>query len=111
MTSMMNHLKQKCRYFDTSKTPAIREYLTKLNPGFIWNFFEKNHIPYNSQRADFLLLPPAKSTRDGVDSLPFRGSLLWNNLPCQVKESQTLEEFTNIIKNLISISCTCTIFR
>ena len=93
MTSMMNPLKQKRRYFDTSKTPARLEYLTKLNPGFIWNFFEKNHIPYNSQRADFLLLQSAKSTRDSVDSLPFRGSLLWKNLPRQIKESQTLEEF------------------
>ena len=81
---------------------AIEVYksLTKLNPGFMWNFFERNHIPYNLRRGDLLLLPPAKSTRYGVNSLAFRGSLLWNNLPPQVKESQTLEEFKSRIKNL-----------
>ena len=92
---------------------AIEVYksLTKLNPGFMWNFFERNHTPYNLRRGDLLLLPPAKSIRYGVNSLAFRGSLLWNNLPPQVKESQTLEEFKNRIKNLRSIRCTCTVCR
>ena len=41
--------------------------------------------------------------------LAFLGSLLWNNLTLQVKESQTLEEIKNRIKNLISIHCTCNV--
>ena len=92
---------------------AIEVYksLTMLNPGFMWNFFERNHTPCNLRRGDLLLLPPAKSIRYGVNSLAFRGSLLWNNLPPQVKESLTLEEFENRIKNLISIHCTCTVCR
>ena len=91
---------------------AIEVYksLTKLNPGFMWNFIERNHIPYNL-RGDLLLLPPAKSTRYGDNSLAFRGSPLWNNLPPQVKESQTLEQFKNRIKNLRYIHCTCTVCR
>ena len=75
----------------------------------MWNFLERNHIPYNLQRSDLLLLPPAKSTRYGFNSLAFRWSLLWNNVPSQVKESQTLEEFKARIKNLRSIHCTCTV--
>ena len=92
---------------------AIEVYksLTKLNPGFMWNFFERNHIPYNLRRGDLLLLPPAKSIRYGVNSLAFRRSLLWNNLSPQVKESQTFEEFKNRVKNLRSIHCTCTVCR
>ena len=92
---------------------AIEVYksLTMLNPGFMWNFFERNHIPYNLRRGDLLLLPPAKSTRSGVNSLAFRGSLLWNNLPPKVKESQTLEEFKNRIKNSRSIHSACTVCR
>ena len=92
---------------------AIEVYksFAKLNPGFMRNFFDRNHAPYNLRRDDLLLLPPAKSIRYGVNSLAFRGSLLWNNLPPQVKESQTLEEFKNRIKNLRSIRCTCTVCR
>ena len=92
---------------------AIEVYksLPKLKPGFMWSFFERNHTPNYLRRGDLLLLPPAKSIRYGVNSLAFRGSLLWNNLPPQVKESQTLEESKNRIKNLRSIRCTCTVCR
>ena len=62
----------------------MKIYKRKLQiayPGFTWNLFERNHIPYNLRRGGLLLLPPAKSARYGVNSLAFRGSLLWNNLP------------------------------
>ena len=56
---------------------AVKVYksLTKLNSWFMSIFFETNHIPYNLQQVDLLLLPPAKSTCYGVNSLAFRGSL------------------------------------
>ena len=92
---------------------AVEVYksLAKLNPGFMWSFFERKHIPYNLRGGDLLLLPPAKFTRYGVNSLAFRGSLLSNNLSPQVKKSQTLEEFENRIRILRSIHCTCTVCR
>ena len=61
----------------------------------MWNFFERNHIPYNLRQGDLLLLLPARSTRYDVNSLAFRGSLLWNNLSSQVNKSRTLGEFKN----------------
>ena len=92
---------------------AIEVYksLTKLNPGFIWNFFERNQIPYNLRRGDLLFLLPAISTCYGVNSLAFRGCLLSNNLPPQVKESQYLDKFKSKIKDLRSIHSTCTVCR
>ena len=92
---------------------AIEVYksLPKLNSGFMWNFFEKNHAPYNLRQGDLLFLLPAKSFCHVVNSLGCRGSLLWSNLAPQIKESQTLEEFKNRIKNLRSIHCTCTVCR
>ena len=87
----------------------VYKFLPKLNLGFMWNFFARNHTPYNLRRGDLLLLPPDKSIRYGVNSLAFWASLLWNNLPPQVKVNQTLEELKNRIKNLRSIHCTCTV--
>ena len=72
-------------------------FLTKLNPEFIWNFFQRNHILYNLRRGDLLLPPPAKSTGYGVNSLAFQKSLLWNNFSSQITESQTIEEFNSLI--------------
>ena len=61
----------------------------------MWNFFERNDIPYNVRQGDLLLLLTARSTRYDVNSLAFRGSLLWNNLSSQVNKSRTLGEFKN----------------
>ena len=117
MTSMMNHMKIYLtevtifRYIKNTCDIEVYKFLAKLNLGFMWNFFAKNHTPYNLRRADLLLLPPYKSIRYGVNSLAFWGSLLWNNLPPQVKVSQTLEELKNRIRNLRSFHCTCTVCR
>ena len=62
----------------------------------MWTFFQRNHIPYNLRRGDLLLPPPAKSTGYGVNSLAFRGSLVWNNFQSQITESQTSEEFNSL---------------
>ena len=64
---------------------GVYKSLTKLNPRFMWNLFERSHIPYNLRRGNLLLLPSAKSTRYGVNSLVFWESLLWNNLSPQVR--------------------------
>ena len=87
----------------------VYKSLTKLSHGFTRNFFERNHIPYNLQPGELLLLPPDESTHYSANSVAFRGSLLWNSLPSQVKESQTLREFEKRIKNLRSIHCTLTV--
>ena len=71
----------------------VYKSLVNLNSGFMWTFFERNHTPYNLRQGDLLLLLPARPSRYGVNYLAFWGSLLWNNLPPQVKESQTLKEF------------------
>ena len=84
---------------------AIEVYksLTKLNPGFMWNFFERNHVPYNLRQGDLVLLLPAKSARYGTNSLAFRGSLLWNNLPPQVKNVTRLKNLNKLNFNLIKL--------
>ena len=43
----------------------------------------------------------------GLNSVHFRGSILWNNLPSLIKKSQTINEFKANLKNLGSIHWTC----
>ena len=64
-----------------------------VNPEFMWSYFNENTIPYNLRNGNRLLLPPAKSVKFGINSLIFRGSLLWNNLPLNLKSCQTTDEF------------------
>ena len=77
---------------------AIEVYksLTNLNPEFIWPFFKNKPILYNLRNGNISILLPARSSHYGLNSVQFRGSLLWNNLPISVKESVSVKEFKQI---------------
>ena len=86
--------------------------ITHVNPEFMWSYFNENTIPYNLRNGNrLLLLPPAKSVKSGITSLIFRGSLLWNNLPLNLKTCQTINEFKLELKRLGRIPCTYTVCR
>ena len=53
----------------------------------------------------------SKSAKFGITSLIFRGSLLWNNLPLNLKICQTVNEFKLELKRLGRIPCTYTVCR
>ena len=60
-----------------------------LNPEFMWSYFNENPIPYDLRKGTKVFLPPVKSFRLGLNSVHFRGSILWNNLPSSIKNNQT----------------------
>ena len=79
-----------------------------LNPGFMWSYFNENPILYDLRKRIKAFLPPVKSFRFGLNSsIHFRGSILWNNLPSSIKNSQTINEFKVKLKNLENIHRTC----
>ena len=106
-------------------TIEVFKSIMHLNPQFIWSYFEEKPMPYNlrdgsklalpktksSRFGSKLALPKTKSSRFGINSLRFRGSLLWNNLPVSVQNCQSLNEFKLELKNLGNIHCTCLICR
>ena len=77
----------------------------------MWSYFEEKPMPYNLRDGSKLVLPKTKSSRFGINSLRFRGSLLWNNLPMSVKNCQSLNEFKLELKNLRNTHFTCLVCR
>ena len=55
--------------------------LIHLNPEFMWSYFNENPIPHDLRKRTKAFLPPVKSFHFGFNSVHFRGSTLWNNLP------------------------------
>ena len=56
-----------------------------FNPEFMWHCLNKKPIPYNLRKGSRLLIPPANSANFWANSITFRESLLWNNLPLRLK--------------------------
>ena len=82
-----------------------------INPKFMCFFFTHKEIPYNLREGQVLPLPPARSIYYESNSVHFRGSLIWNNLPSYIKTSRSVYEFKNNIKNLKYTDCGCLICR
>ena len=89
----------------------VHKSTSYLNPKFMCSFFTHKEIPYNLRKGQVLSLPPARSTYYGTNSVHFRGSLIWNNLPSYIKSSRSVCEFKNNIKNFRNIDCGCLICR
>ena len=82
-----------------------------MNPEFMWKFFSKNPVQYNLQKGDVVYLPSARPSCYGINYLAFWGSLLWNSLPSNVKQSYNLEEFKLKLMDLGNIHCACVVCR
>ena len=59
----------------------IYKPLNSTNPSFMQECFVRKDTKYDLRTKDLLQIPPAKSIRFGIDSIKFRGSLLWNSMP------------------------------
>ena len=75
----------------------------------MWSYFSEKPLHCNLRNGNSLQLPLAKSYRFEINYLRFRRSILWNNLPFSVKNSETITEFKNKLKILGNIDCTCVV--
>ena len=86
----------------------VYKSLNCLNPEFMWDVFLYKETYHNLRGGKSLIIPPIKSTI-GLNSLVFRGSLGWNYLPRDIKESPTLTAFKTKLSKLTKIYCHCKI--
>ena len=75
----------------------IYKTINQINPAYMWEFFAEKDMPYNLHTKVLCRLPQAQIDRYGLDSLSFRGSLLWNTLKDEVKRAGTLTKFKKSI--------------
>ena len=88
-------------------TIEVYKSLMNLSSEFMWPFFKNKSIPYNFRNGNICILPPARSTHYGINSVPFGGSLLRNNLPISVKERVSVKEFKQKLNHVQKIHCSC----
>ena len=83
--------------------------MTSGNPSFLWEFFNRKVLPYTLRINNLLQLPNTRTKKYGNESLSFRGSIIWNQLPDQYKDAKTDNEFKMKIKSWKGFECNCRI--
>ena len=91
----------------------IEIYKTKhdLNPSFMKQIFEEKVLPYNLRCCDKLQLPKAKTTALGIDTVRFVGGKVWEKLPPELKQSNSLQNFKRIMKVHKCDACNCRVCK
>ena len=87
----------------------VYKSLNHQNPSFLWELFARKEINYSLRIKDLLALPKALTTSLGINSIYFRGSILWNGTPDVIKSSNTVFAFMKNIKNWSGEFCNCSI--
>ena len=77
-----------------------------LNPSYIKEFFQKL-FSHNLRSSDDLLIPRVNQTIFGMRSIRYKGAVLWDHLPKNIKSSDTLEMFRKQIKSWTGPQCKC----
>ena len=81
----------------------------QLNPMMTWNYFTTKSASYDLRSGHQLELPPVRTIHNGLNSVLFRASFLWNSLPKATKESKSISVFQNNLHRFNLDSCTCKI--
>ena len=81
------------------------------NPMFTWDMFKRRETTDDLRVKDLLQLPKTKTTSYGINSILFRGSILWNSITDVIKINQGIASFKKIIKTWNGEKCNCTICK
>ena len=84
-------------------------YKTKsdLNPPFMKDIFKERNISYNLRRGNDAQLPKVRTTSFGIESIAYLGNKLWQLLPLEIKQSNTLPIFKKRIRCWKGDKCNC----
>ena len=82
----------------------------KLNPEFMTEFFSEKDSRCLRRTGNKVEIPSAITSKYEINSIHFRGAMLWNTLPNTLKECRSLSIFKTNIKKM-RLSCNCVACR
>ena len=69
-----------------------------LNPPFMKDIFQERNMNYNLRHGNDAQVPKVRTTSFGIETIAYLGSRLWQLLPQEIKQSNTLPIFIKRIK-------------
>ena len=82
-----------------------------MTTSFMWNMLHEKIIQYDLRSTNLLMLPQTNTIKDGNDTIVFRGSILWNYLPNEIKSQTSVCSIMKCIKSWSGENCNCKICK
>ena len=77
----------------------VYKCINKINPEFMWDYFNTKEIPYSLRNGHLLEILSIRTKKYGINTLLFRGSLLWNTIPNEMKSVLSVAIFKHRISS------------
>ena len=84
----------------------IYKSLNHISPLLKQEFFDLKVTPYSVRNNNLLRLPKTNDSRYGTIALCFKGSRIWNTVPNQYKNLNSLDKFKQQVKMWKPTTCT-----
>ena len=66
----------------------VYKCLKNISPPFTWDYFKQKNTPYHLRNTQLLELSKCRTKTYGLNKTLFKGALLWNKLPNNLKETK-----------------------
>ena len=87
------------------------KFFNGLSPPIMSEIFKKKDSPYSLRNPRSLIANCKSTVRYGIDSIVYKGPQIWQTLPTDFRNSESLSIFKYNIKKLRDISCQCKICK
>ena len=85
----------------------IYEVIQGISPPLLNEVFVPRECNYDLRGSNFLERRRVKSVRYGTESISFLAPKIWEILPNEIKDSDTLQIFKAKIKKWVPVDCPC----
>ena len=86
---------------ETEKATMVSKSLHGLAPEYLYSRFGIREITYNLRDAENKLCIPLPRTNYYNNSFSYSSAILWNKLPCNVRQAQSLTKFECLLKQVL----------
>ena len=89
----------------------VYKYLNGLSPDIMSDIFKLRENAYSLRNFHIFDSQNPRTKTFGLDSIAYRASQLWKNVPEEIRNSTSLPMFKKKIKKVPLISCSCNCCR
>ena len=89
----------------------VYKYLNGLYPDIMSDIFKLRENTYNLRNFNITESQNPRTKTFDLDSIAYRASQLWKNVPEEIRNSASLPKFKKKIKKVPLISCSCNCCR
>ena len=87
----------------------VYKYVNGLSNSITCEIFSKRNVNYNLRNFREIKSQRKYTSRYGLESVNYKASQLWQNVPMEIKNSSTLEIFKTKIKSWTAEKCPCSV--